>query len=79
MEAEEINKYIEYFIPIYNENGEQINPMPENTKITVWCDDGRGEDGFAYNTTTLDLGLNAFIAKSWILQSELERLAANSN
>lgn len=78
MEAEEINKYIEHFKPIYK-NGEEINPLPENIKITVWCDDGRGEEGFAYNTTTSNMGLNLFIAKSWILQSDLERLAANSN
>jgi len=79
MTAEEINKYIEHFIPIYNDKGKEINAMPNNTKITVWCDNGQGDEGFAYDTTTLDMGINAFIAVSWILQSDLEKLAANSN
>lgn len=74
MTAEQINKYIGHFKPIY-ENGKEINPMPKNTKITVWCDNEQGDDGFAYDTTTLDMGINCFIAKSWILQSDLEKLA----
>lgn len=78
MKAEEINKYIEHFKPIYK-NGERINPMPKNTKITVWCDNGDDEQGFAYNTTTYDMGINCLIAQKWILQSDLEKLATKSS
>lgn len=75
MTAEEISKYIDHFIPIYDDKGREINPMPKNAKITVWCSSSEGvEEGFSYNTTVYDMGLNYFIAKSWILQEELEKL-----
>lgn len=72
--AEQINIYIDKFLPIYT-NGREGNPIPENVKITVWHESLDGEEsGFSFNTTKAEMGLEIFIAKSWIRQSELEFL-----
>lgn len=63
------------FSVIYDENGQEINPLPENVPLTVYCKGGNsGDEGFAENLTSDKLGIAAFIAKSWILQSDLDEL-----
>jgi hypothetical protein len=67
--AEQINEHLDKFLPI------ETCPIPDGEKVTIWCDSGEMEtSGFAENTTYDELGLNALIAKSWILQSELDKL-----
>lgn len=73
MTAEQINQFIDYFKDIYDEKGNEINPIPEGVKLTVWCE-GNGLKGFIHDSTSRELGLEALIAKKWILQSELEKL-----
>ncbi len=73
--AQQMNKHIKFFTPIYGSNGEEANPMPDGVKLTVYCEGSDYDDrGFAENVTTKELGINAFIAKSWILQTHLDEL-----
>lgn len=73
--SELIYKFIDHFKPIYGDDGSEINPMPENEKITVYCEGSSFEErGFLDDVTTKEMGLGAFIAKKWISQSELEAL-----
>ena len=53
------------------------NKMPKNVKLTVYCK-GSDDEGFLINMTSDELGLEALIAKSWIIHSELEALAGRS-
>lgn len=76
LSAEQIYKHIDKFIPIYD-NGREVNPIPEDRKVTVWCN-RPGERGFVCNTTALDLGIAAFIAKSWIYEDELQKIVKES-
>jgi len=69
--AEQINEHIDKFTDIYKD-GKEMNPMPDDVNITVWCKSD-SECGFAYNTTTDEMGLEAFIAKKWILHENLLR------
>jgi len=72
-----IYRFIDKFTPIYSE-GKEENPMPENTKLTVYCEGNNIEDrGFIENVTTDEMGLEALIAKSWIKQSDLDTLLSN--
>jgi len=70
--AEQISVFLNKFTPIY-QNGEEINKIPDGVKITVYCDDF-DESGFVENITHDQMGMEELIAKSWILQSELENL-----
>lgn len=76
MTAEDINKHIASFTSIYDENGKEINPIPEDKKVTVYCE-GTNERGFVENTKGSKIGFHALIAKSWILQSKLKTLVKN--
>ncbi len=53
------------------------NKMPEKVKLTVYCE-GSEDEGFLINVTSDELGLEAFIAKKWIIHSELETLIGRS-
>lgn len=64
---------LDKFKEIYAENGEEINPMPQDKLITVYCK-GTSEEGFADNIYRKDLGITALIAVSWIEQEELIKL-----
>jgi len=77
--AEQINEFYDYFTPIYDENGKEINPLPDDRKITVWCESGKDvdEQGFAYNVTDVDMGIEILIAKAWISQEKLDSLIKN--
>lgn len=67
--AEQINEHIDKFLDI------DKNPIPKDAIVTIWCDSGKMEtSGFADNTKFDEIGLNALIAKSWILQSDLDKL-----
>lgn len=71
--AEEIYPFNKYFTSIYNEKCDEVNPMPEGVKLTAYCDNGE-EEGYVIDCTTLEMGWTQFIAKTWILHSELEKL-----
>jgi hypothetical protein len=73
MKAEEIYKYIASFIEIYDAQGNEVNPIPEDKMVTVYCE-GTFERGFVENTLGSEIGLEALIAKSWILQDHLKML-----
>jgi hypothetical protein len=67
--AEQINEHIKKFHLIKD------NPIPPNTKVTIWCEsDSFSESGFADNVTIEEMGLELLIAESWILQSDLDKL-----
>jgi len=66
--AEKINEFIDNFKNI------DTNEPPKDEKVTVFCDDGNDEVGFCENTLFSDIGFNMFIAKKWILQTELDEL-----
>lgn len=74
--AEEIHEHIEAFTPIYDNKGNEINPLPKEVKLTVYCDDGRSLDnrGYAENVTRKELGLEVFIAQKWIIHADLLKL-----
>jgi len=73
LSIQEISKHISKFNDIYDENGNEINPIPQGVRITVYCKSDKDE-GFADNVTSDELGLNALIARSWILEDELRKL-----
>ena len=50
------------------------NKMPEKVKLTVYCI-GLRDEGFLVNVTYEEMGIQAFIARKWIIHSELEALA----
>jgi hypothetical protein len=54
-------------------NGKIVNPIPSDVKITVLCDSECGQ-GFLENVSDKELNRSTLIAKSWILQSDLENL-----
>ena len=67
--------HLDKFTEIYPKDGTQDeNPIPKEGRITVYCNGSMG-DGFVINTTYDEMGLEMFIAKKWILHSELEKLA----
>lgn len=72
--VEKINQFIGKFKEVYDEKGEEINPIPDNVKLTVYCDNDEDERGFLENVTSDKMGLEALIAQKWILQSELDEL-----
>ena len=67
---------LDKFTDIYSE-GKEENKIPDNIKLTVFCQ-GSNDEGFLINVTSDELGLEALIAKKWILHSELEKLAGRS-
>jgi hypothetical protein len=73
MKAEEIYKYIDSFIEIYDAQGNEVNPIPEDKVVTVYCE-GTFERGFVENTLGSEIGFESLIAKSWILHSHLKQL-----
>lgn len=48
------------FTAIYSETGEEVNPLPRDVKMDVWC-----ADGLVENVTSKELGMDAFIARSY--------------
>lgn len=75
-------QHLDKFTDIYpkdkNADGSRWeNKMPDNVKLTVYCE-GSHDEGFLMNMTSDELGLEALIAKKWILHSDLEALAGRS-
>ena len=58
MTAEEIHKYFDHFTSIYDDKGEEVNPLPEGVKLTVYCE-GKGFGNRGYAVTRLKL-IDAF-------------------
>jgi hypothetical protein len=71
--ADQINRYISHFTEVYPK-GQSPSYPPEDTKVTVWCDNDGDSRGFLWNVTDLEIGLEALIMKKWILQSDIEKL-----
>ncbi|WP_159467979.1 hypothetical protein [Dyadobacter sp. 3J3] len=71
---EQIWLFKDYFTDIHKD-GHEIKPMPDNVKLTVWCDNGGDEAGYLYDVTTNEMGLEALIAQSWIPHKKLIELA----
>ena len=70
--------HLDKFIDIYPKDQKWENKMPENVKLTVYCDNGKDEKGFLINMQSDELGLTALIARKWIIHSGLESLAGCS-
>ena len=65
-------KDLNHFYDIY-ENGEMINPMPEDKKITVYCE-SETEEGYITDIFKAELGLAELIAKKWQYQEVVNDL-----
>ena len=73
-----LDKFIEIYPKDKNANGLLWkNEMPEKVKLTVYCK-GTNDEGFLINMTSDEIGLEALIAKKWIIHSELEVLLGRS-
>jgi len=73
-----LDKFIEIYPKDKNANGLRWkNKMPEKVKLTVYCK-GTNDEGFLINMTSDEIGLEALIAKKWIIHSELEVLLGRS-
>ena len=70
-------KFLDHFIDIYPKDTNYENKMPKDVKLTVYCEHPE-ETGFIINVKSDELGIQAFIAKKWIIHSELEALAGRS-
>lgn len=73
-------KHLDKFVSIYpkDKSADGLvykNEIPENVKVTVYCNDDDGEEGFLINLTSDEIGLEVLIAEKWILHEELEALA----
>lgn len=68
MSAKRIYKHIDSFTDIKDAKA------PHDKILTVFCDDGNEEVGFAEDIMFEDLGLSMFIAKKWILQEDINQL-----
>ena len=64
-----IQRNLDKFTPIYNE-GEEINPIPKNIRITVYCESAT-DRGLLVGVFKKDIGIEILVAKSWIYHSEL--------
>lgn len=74
--AEQIHPFLRYFTEMYL-NGKEINTIPNNLKVTIYCE-SKDDSGFMTNVTTDEAGWNMLIAKSWILEEELQKLINKS-
>lgn len=74
MTAEQLLQYFPYFTEVYSEKGEQINPLPENVKLTAYCDNGKGYVRFLEDLTTKEMGIDIFIVKKFIEHSQLQKI-----
>lgn len=53
-----------------------INDIPDKVKLTVYCEIN-GDDGFLVNLYKDELGIDALIARKWILHSDLLKLSGD--
>ena len=70
-------KFLVHFIDIYPKDTNYENKMPKDVKLTVYCEHPE-ETGFIINAKSDELGIQAFIARKWIIHSDLEKLAGRS-
>ena len=76
--AEELYVFIDKFKDIY-EYGQLVSEPKPDDVVTYYCNNDSGENGFVYNTKWKDGGFEKFIAKKWILQSDLDLLISSKN
>lgn len=69
--------HLDKFIDIYPKDKNYANKMPKDVKLTVYCEYPE-ETGFVINVKYDELGIQALIAKKWIIHSDLEKLAGHS-
>lgn len=72
-ELHRIAGFLDHFTDIYDEKGMEIHPIPSNIRITVFCQ-STTDEGYLIDTLYEEMGLELLVAKSWILQSELDEL-----
>lgn len=72
MDIKDLYRHLDKFTPIYHE-GQEVNPIPEDVKVTIFCE-GSDDEGFLEDIYRKDGGITLLIAKSWILQTDLDQL-----
>lgn len=74
MNQKKIKFLINHFTDIYKD-GVEINPIPGNVQVAIFFrDQSSNVSYFLPNCIKSELGLEVFIARSWILQTELDKL-----
>lgn len=71
---EQTQEFLEHFTNVYDEKGNEINPIPSDAKLTVFCEASNGDQWFHTDLFRKEIGLSIFIVKKWILQSDLDKL-----
>lgn len=71
--AAHVSRYLDKFHEIFDEKGKEINPLPENEPMIVYCESSR-ETGWCEVKRSIDLGLTALVAQKWILRKDLIKL-----
>jgi len=74
MNLKDIIPFKEYFNPIYGVNGDEINPIPEDMKVTAYCVHRDGTKFYLIDQTEAEMGFDSLLAQSWIEQERLEYL-----
>ena len=76
LDAVEIQRnHMDKFTLIHDKEGTEVNPIPKDVRVTVYCDDEPGGNAWlVLNTTVKELGLEELIAVSWILEEDLQKL-----
>ena len=69
--------HLDKFIDIYPKDKNWENEMPKDVKLAVYWEHPE-ETGFVINVKSDELGIQAFIARKWIIHSDLEKLAGRS-
>lgn len=77
--ANYIDQFHDQFITIHDADFHEVNPIPEDQYVTVYCEGDRDNIGYVWNVKGGELGLEALIARKWILQSKLEDLMRFNN
>lgn len=70
---EDMNTYLPNFNDLYDDKGNEISPIPYDTKLVVQCH-FYDENEYIINKTSKELGLNFFMVKKWILVDDLIKL-----
>lgn len=70
---EEMERCIPSFNNLYDDKGNEINPIPNDIKLVVQC---RFYDEYEYiiNKTSKELGLDIFVVRKWILVDDLIKI-----
>lgn len=70
---EEMDTYLPNFNNLYDDKGNEINPIPNDIKLVVQCR-FYDEYEFIINKTSKELGLDIFVVRKWILVDDLIKI-----